>query len=431
MTLVYETETWSHSGTSKSTQFSSSGSATNLGTQTLTESFEVGSIMDRHANPLYVSRMADGEVVLGPYSRSGSRVLANVPSSGTHYQSWPNGNAREVIFDDVQLVHRALVESKLGAGVTNYDVEPHKVVAATGAQAKMLEGAAQTAVSIAEFGKTMNLLQKTANRIVRTLRSARRSIRHGTAIKDIKSLRRNMSLDMALNEWLEYRYGWRPLLYDMASHQEALTEILDRSDRIRKVADLSDFTVSTELSGDQIGGVHISNVGSCYAYGNAVAVPKRVGAFAGYFFRIDPQLVNSSMYWLGFQNPLSVAWELVPYSFVVDWFANTSDYLTSVGSFPAFVRDPQGYLSTSRSWVVTAETTHKTWSGGYSPTDTCNQSLLSWEIIDFTRELIKPGDYVGLKVDVNLSVSKGIDLFALAKNLAGSNKQDVLRRIRR
>lgn len=48
-------------------------------------------------------------------------------------------------------------------------------------------------------------------------------------------------------------------------------------------------------------------------------------------------LVNNPNLWLanrlGFVNPVAVAWELVPFSFVVDWFANVGDFLTSFSDF--------------------------------------------------------------------------------------------------
>jgi hypothetical protein len=40
----------------------------------------------------------------------------------------------------------------------------------------------------------------------------------------------------------------------------------------------------------------------------------------------------------GFTNPLSVAWELVPYSFVADWFANTGDFIASLDNL-IYVRE--------------------------------------------------------------------------------------------
>lgn len=39
---------------------------------------------------------------------------------------------------------------------------------------------------------------------------------------------------------------------------------------------------------------------------------------------------------LGFVNPAVVAWELVPFSFVVDWFVNVGDVLSSYTDFLGF-----------------------------------------------------------------------------------------------
>ncbi len=48
--------------------------------------------------------------------------------------------------------------------------------------------------------------------------------------------------------------------------------------------------------------------------------------------RVDnPNLFLASR--LGLTNPAAVAWELVPYSFVVDWFVNVGDYLNQFSEF--------------------------------------------------------------------------------------------------
>jgi len=47
---------------------------------------------------------------------------------------------------------------------------------------------------------------------------------------------------------------------------------------------------------------------------------------------------------MGFVNPLSVAWEAVPFSFVVDWFANVGQCLSAMTDFAGF--------SVTRSWTT-------------------------------------------------------------------------------
>jgi hypothetical protein len=263
------------------------------------------------------------------------------------------------------------------------------------------------------------------------LQFARRSIRSGKGISEIREHFKTMSLDDALNAWMEVRYGWRPLLYDITTHQQALANILDDSGHYWKVKSSSDYHSSVTVSNAYLGQCPISvGPGAVQAHGTITAFPKRVGALAGYFYKVNQSAINSQLYWLGFQSPTSVIWELVPYSFVVDWFANVGDYLTSVSTLPAFISDPRGFLSTSQSWVIGATSNVYTY-GAYTPTfDNIPQSSASWETWSFSREAISPGDYVGLRINVNLNLAKIIDLFILAKNLAGSNRVDAYSKIR-
>lgn len=45
----------------------------------------------------------------------------------------------------------------------------------------------------------------------------------------------------------------------------------------------------------------------------------------------NPNLAMISQF--GLANPLAIAWELVPFSFVLDWFVNVGDYLSSLTDF--------------------------------------------------------------------------------------------------
>ena len=54
--------------------------------------------------------------------------------------------------------------------------------------------------------------------------------------------------------------------------------------------------------------------------------------FVGIYVRLDYRTVNpvlAAMQKLGVANPASLAWELLPYSFVVDWFLPIGQYLNS------------------------------------------------------------------------------------------------------
>jgi len=61
-------------------------------------------------------------------------------------------------------------------------------------------------------------------------------------------------------------------------------------------------------------------------------------------------------------NPVSIAWELVPYSFVADWFVDIGGYLRNLESSLLYNSDFTGGYSTERS----KETLRESQSGGYT-----------------------------------------------------------------
>lgn len=93
-------------------------------------------------------------------------------------------------------------------------------------------------------------------------------------------------------------------------------------------------------------------------------------------------------------------WELIPYSFVIDWFVNVGDYISaSLGS------DFHLEQASSYSWKMTASMT-------YSQPSTGQKTLLNVE--GYNRTVINPNNYLGLCVDPNLNLSRILDALALS-----------------
>jgi hypothetical protein len=118
--------------------------------------------------------------------------------------------------------------------------------------------------------------------------------------------------------WLELQYGWKPLLQDVYGAAEKLASIpfepmvnTVRSQGACERTDVSDLSID--------GGYDV-----CYS---------SVSARAGYTLTYtvsNPVLREASS--VGLTNPALLAWELLPYSFVVDWFLPIGTYLEHVNS---------------------------------------------------------------------------------------------------
>lgn len=113
------------------------------------------------------------------------------------------------------------------------------------------------------------------------------------------------------NNWLEYWFGWKPLIGDIHSAINQIQEPIRNH-----VARGTGYNVWSSkyvpYGAYQIGYSHDRFIGASAQAEVAIANP-------------NLWLANT----LGLINPVSVLWELVPFSFVVDWFANVGQVLGS------------------------------------------------------------------------------------------------------
>jgi hypothetical protein len=116
--------------------------------------------------------------------------------------------------------------------------------------------------------------------------------------------------------WLELQYGWLPLLsdvYESSKAYEALTkqprkELVTVTFTKRFIHNASNAPINYSCEGNAMSGMRI-----CYEMTEQMSAPRS----------------------LGLTDPLSVAWELLPYSFVVDWFVPIGTYLENLNTIPS------------------------------------------------------------------------------------------------
>lgn len=111
-------------------------------------------------------------------------------------------------------------------------------------------------------------------------------------------------------KWLEYRYGWLPTIMDintLANKPLGLPGTLVKAYSARSY-DVQDKELSTKYNQN----------GRMKASSSVLVLPK------------DPFMKTASQY--GIANPSLVAWELLPYSFVVDWVFDFGGYFEHLGA---------------------------------------------------------------------------------------------------
>lgn len=170
------------------------------------------------------------------------------------------------------------------------------------------------AVAMAEYPQAQKMFVNNATAIAKALRALRRGDASGAAkalgVKP-KQLRGSIS-----NRWLELRYGWMPLLSDLHGSVEELNSGLQRP-RTRKlhVRKKEEERIKSSFT------IYVPNATTATLDCQWVVTAKVVAYL---------QQDSLAACRLGVTNPLMVAWELVPYSFVVDWLIPIGDWLNSL-----------------------------------------------------------------------------------------------------
>ncbi len=196
-------------------------------------------------------------------------------------------------------------------------------------------------VSLGEYRETASFVAGAMVKTAKSFKQLKRGDVSG-ALQTLTGKRNNRWDDIpgaASNTWLAYSYGLKPLINDVSDAVKVLEKGL--RDPSRPIVVRSSMTKSVSGFATNYGHYHDRIKGSVRVSGKVE-------------FWID----NPSLYTLeqvGFVNPLSVAWELVPFSFVVDWFIPVGEFLTSVVP-------PQGVAFVGGYTAYRGDGTHVGWT---------------------------------------------------------------------
>lgn len=194
--------------------------------------------------------------------------------------------------------------------------------------ASKMQGDFVATTSGAEFPKALSLIAATAQRLSSFVTRLKKFDIDGAASALGLSLsrRKRKRLDLrrrryqrqgesgdrfAASSYLEYRYGWVTLMMDLEASMKALAEINTGAPSFR-------CSCSGKATG---GGNSFSAIGS-YTESATTEVSIRYKVY----YTMDSGSVNF-MRNLGIQQSLATPWEVVPFSFVVDWFLPIGTYL--------------------------------------------------------------------------------------------------------
>jgi hypothetical protein len=206
------------------------------------------------------------------------------------------------------------------------------------------------------------------------------------------------------DQWMEIRYALRPLYYDAKQIIEAINSTKP------KPGDILRFTASEKFSEYEFVQdvpYSVNSTRGIYA-DKSVSIDGKVRA--GVLTRLESlSLLNI---W-GCDSIIETAWELLPFSFIIDWFFNIGDFIASW--------TPEVGISTLTSWVTTEYDQVQTISfhsekiGNYFDTYQLTGGMVYTQHV-YDRQ-ISPNRPLLPTYDVSLDFAKLVDLAIIAKKL--------------
>lgn len=161
--------------------------------------------------------------------------------------------------------------------------------------------------------------------------------------------------------WLEYWMGWAPLVSDIYNACQVLSDPFPRGRR-------QTLRASATLP--------VSDYVKFYSSADGLAYARMSGTMRvamGAVFEVENFNLHLATR-LGLINPASVAWALVPFSFLVDWVANVGDILNSYTDFAG--------VKVTKAWTV------KHASCDYRVTDSVlRPPMPGWKAVTATSEI--------------------------------------------
>lgn len=199
------------------------------------------------------------------------------------------------------------------------------------------------AQSFAERRQVENMFVNYSKRVVKAYRAARRGNPQGvfnallgtsnrTSYKAWKQTVKDTT-GVASDTWLAWTYGVKPLVRDLSGAVDEYYKVRAAAPLIRKYR----FRVSYP---GRIGGVQRGG-GSYYAdppYTYVSTGTQKASVVAYAEFEDSAQSWDQSAQRLGLTDPALLLWELIPFSFVADWFVNVGDFLQATGTFQGLKR---------------------------------------------------------------------------------------------
>jgi hypothetical protein len=269
--------------------------------------------------PNFKLRSQKGEVFFNPYSHSETVFTESPVAFVNHYHDngdMPSGGGfldyGTLTMDSCLLGMNRFLEPPSDLPSTN---EAHSAI--NSAYAGVAAGSAHLLETAAEIRESLATLQS-------YVRKARRFLDLGAYFNKMARKKKGgarVPFKDVASEWLEYRYGLRPIMFDVNNIMKALNKGIPVRFTSRGFGEAAPY----EQSDSTLNTAPFSSMN--------VIVTRSLTVSRSYRASVLASLPSGILSWghnFGLDEWVETAWELVPYSFVIDWFIGVGTYLSSI-----------------------------------------------------------------------------------------------------
>jgi len=290
----------------------------------------------------YVTRAAKGEIFVNPMSsykheRSASattlKLFADVGSPYL-WKSHQTGGAPHLTIG-------GLVEH-LAVSIDHHNLS---VLAGTEAYANINSPDFQGAVWVAELRESIQLLTNPFGSINKLVKRYAKKGRQ-KAKRNPGRYKNYSVVDFIEENWLQYRYGIMPLVYDAQDITKAMSNLAS------EMPERQTARGSASDEGEESQVIEYVNGGYEIAFEKEIKTKRSIDIRAGVLYQNN---FTRNSFGVRLEDIPSAVWETVPFSFVADWFVNVGDYIQAI--------TPKLGIDILGSWTVNRDTQVTTGKG--------------------------------------------------------------------
>lgn len=353
--------------------------------------------------PGFTRIVRSGGIVNNNYSMTYDKEIRASPATLVREYTYKSGSAYwgtkwngPLPMTDAEL-GSYLLRPDVDGGTVSAQIQSLIDQAVTQAHANASSSEMQALVAAAEAQKTVQSIESIMRRAFKVLRKARKL--------DFASLSKELSPSELKDRYMELRYALRPLMYDADNTMKALATsgALHNTRRVAR-----GYANGTWSKQDTIYTYPTSDIIRTINREISIAVDIRAGVLC------DVNLSLPSVW--GIDQVATSAWELVPFSFVADWFVDVGNKLAAFS--------PNAGVRKLASWVTVTETTSHV-NSYVSSACTLGSWTTNTETWGGTKQHITVHKYRQVNpsldllpnVTVRLNTFKILDLAAMISNL--------------